>query len=106
MSCGLTATCAIPPGDPFSDAYVIDFEDGDEYSPVTKEQVLERTISKTATVTVPILDTLPHLVPWSPQSTISITSSSSSPTQSSFTPIHWTNEDLSKQHLASDSSLI
>jgi hypothetical protein len=86
----------MPPGDPFSDAYVIDFED--VYSPATKEQVLGTTISKKAIVTVPILNTLPHIEPWSPQSTISISSSSSSPTQSYFTPIHWTNEDLSKYH--------
>lgn len=94
MSSEIAATYAMPSEDPFSDTYVIDFED--DYSPATKDQVLDTTISQKTLVTVPILDTLPHLEPWSPRSTISISSDSSSPTQSSFTPINWTNEDLSK----------
>ncbi|KAF1918182.1 hypothetical protein BDU57DRAFT_446642 [Ampelomyces quisqualis] len=90
----------MPPGDPFSDAYVIELED--EYSPITEEQVLETTIFQKALITVPILDTLPRLEPWSPHSPISLSSVSTSPTQSSFSPIHWTNEDL---NLALTSSL-
>jgi hypothetical protein len=84
----------MPSGNPFSDAYVIDFED--EYSPTTTDQVLETTISQKAIVTVPILDTLPHLEPWSPRSATSLSSAFSSSPQSSLTPSNWTNENLSK----------
>jgi hypothetical protein len=50
-------------GDPLSDSYLIDveeFELGDGHGTVA-EELLVRTVSQKNTVTVPIIDQLPHL---------------------------------------------
>jgi hypothetical protein len=94
----VTTTIVTMSRDPLSDSYLIDveeFELGDGHGTVA-EELLVRTVSQKNTVTVPIIDQLPHLEAWSPRSDISSLSTSSSPTQESFNAtIQWTNADLS-----------
>ncbi|KAH7089880.1 hypothetical protein FB567DRAFT_627156 [Paraphoma chrysanthemicola] len=72
-------------GDPFSDCFTID----------TTDQVHHSTAFNKPTIEVPILDPLPHLTPWSPQSSLSTPSTTSSSTEASFDdPITWSNADL------------
>jgi hypothetical protein len=85
-------------GNPFSDSYVIDFEEFelDDKCGIVAGELLLQTVSKKNIVSVPIIDQLAHLEAWSPRSDVSSLITSSSPTQEAFiAPIQWTNADLS-----------
>jgi hypothetical protein len=68
MTSGMSMASAMLSGNPFSDEHVIKFEDPElEDAQVTvAEETQDRTALQKNTVTVPILDTLPHLTVGSP----------------------------------------
>ncbi|KAH7073554.1 hypothetical protein BKA63DRAFT_603917 [Paraphoma chrysanthemicola] len=86
MSSDSADSIAMLTGDPFSDSFTID---------TTIDQVHHRTALKKPTIPVLILDPLPHLTPWSPQSSISTPSTTPSSIEASLNdPITWSNVDL------------
>jgi hypothetical protein len=98
MTIGTPMTSVMLSGNPFSDGHVLKFEDSEleDVQAAVTEEPQESTALHKNTVTVLILDTLPHFTVGSPQSSISTLSTTSSPTQVSFdTPIQWNNADLS-----------
>lgn len=87
---------AILPENPFSDVYVVDVDSELEDAPGVTAKPREIVVPARYTGPVPILEPLPHLTVWSPQSSVSSSSTTFSPTELSFTGlILWNNADLS-----------
>jgi hypothetical protein len=87
---------AILSENPFSDEYVVDTDAKLEDAPSATAKTREIIVPAKYTGPVPILEPLPHLTAWSSQSSIFSSSTTSSPTEPSFTgPILWNNADLS-----------
>jgi hypothetical protein len=95
MSTDTTMHSAMLRGNPFSDDHVIDVENPGLYNDsITTYEIENKTAAEKNSVLV--LDPLPHLTVWSPQSSVSSSSPTQSPTQeTSHPPIPWNTEDLS-----------
>ncbi|KAH4063397.1 hypothetical protein HBI25_189730 [Parastagonospora nodorum] len=95
MNSDISVDSAILSDNPFSDEYVLDIDTVLEDAPSVTTKPREIIVPARYTGPIPILEPLPHLTVWSPQSSISSSSTTSSPTEHSFAgPIHWNNADL------------